>query len=107
MNISEVQGRSGCVTLKSVHPNVLKRRLTGLMVCHALSWCERASISLGGIEEHKELSLTELCVRTYTVVALSSCILCLQMLQQRTVQEQKQEHVILHRLQRHCPNIRH
>lgn len=26
------------------------------MVCHALSWCERASISLGGMEEHKELS---------------------------------------------------
>lgn len=85
MNILEVQRRSACVTLKSAHPTVLNRRLTGLMVCHALSWCERASISLGGVVEHKELSLTELCVRTYTVVALSSCTLCLQTLLRRTV----------------------
>lgn len=56
------------------------------MVCHALSWCERASLSLflSGVGEHKELCLTEVCVRTYTVVSLSLCTLCLQMLQLRT-----------------------
>lgn len=55
----------------------------GLLVCHALSRCERASQWDGRTQSLTEVCVC-VCVRTYTVVALSLCTLRFQTLPQRT-----------------------
>lgn len=63
------------------------KRQTGLMACHALSWCERASISLSGVGEHK---VSQKCVFART--QSSPCPYapsCFQVSRQRTATKVK------------------
>lgn len=68
-----------CVTLKmcpSSECNEQEMDRTGLMVCHALHWCERASMCLSVGWENTKNWVSLKCVFAHT--QLSLCALCFQ-----------------------------